>query len=86
MEIVLQWLDELDDVVFAGLLAWERLRAACLRVGLLSALLVAPYANREGATWTPFFAAVAASCVLAALLGAGLAFLAEPSARITRRA
>ena len=30
MEIVLQWLDELDDLVFAGLFKWTLLRLICL--------------------------------------------------------
>jgi len=38
MEIVLQWLDELDDLVFAGFAIWSRLRRICLAVALLAAL------------------------------------------------
>ena len=40
MEVVLQWLDELDDLVFAGLLCAERVRPSCLAVGLAAALLL----------------------------------------------
>lgn len=37
MEVILLWLDELDDLLFAGFLAWERLRRHCLAVGFLAA-------------------------------------------------
>lgn len=40
MEVVLLWLDELDDLVCAGLLCAERLRPSCLAVGLTAALLL----------------------------------------------
>jgi hypothetical protein len=40
MEIVLQWLDELDDLIFAGLLLWQRLRRLSLVVALSAALSV----------------------------------------------
>jgi hypothetical protein len=38
MEIVLLWLDELDDLVFAGFSLWLRLRRLCLGVALVAAL------------------------------------------------
>lgn len=38
MEIVLQWLDELDDLVFAGFAIWLRLRRFCLSVALTAAV------------------------------------------------
>lgn len=38
MEIVLQWLDELDDLIFAGFSIWPRLRRFCLAVALVAAL------------------------------------------------
>ncbi len=41
MEVVLLWLDDLDDLVFGLALKWEQLRRAVLRVGLLAALAVA---------------------------------------------
>jgi len=40
MEIVLQWMDELDDLIFAGLLVWQRLRRLSLIVALSAALSV----------------------------------------------
>jgi len=38
MEIVLQWLDELDDLVFAGVALWQRLRLASLGTALAAAI------------------------------------------------
>lgn len=38
MEVVLQWLDELDDLVFAGFSIWGRLRRLCLAIALGAAL------------------------------------------------
>ena len=38
MEVILQWLDELDDLFYSGVLLWERLRAGCLWLGLLASL------------------------------------------------
>lgn len=40
MEFLLQWLDELDDLVSAALLCWHRVRLICLVAGLAAALLV----------------------------------------------
>ena len=37
MEIILQWLDDLDDAVFAVVPAVERLRWPCLQIGLAAA-------------------------------------------------
>jgi hypothetical protein len=37
MEIVLQWLDELDDLVFAAFSVWSRLRRVCLAMALIAA-------------------------------------------------
>jgi hypothetical protein len=37
MEIVLLWLDELDDLVITGLPLWRGLRRLCLVLGFLAA-------------------------------------------------
>jgi hypothetical protein len=37
MEIVLQWLDELDDLVFTAVSIWPRLRRICLAIALTAA-------------------------------------------------
>jgi hypothetical protein len=57
-------LDDLDDLVFSGALAWERLRRFCLQVGLTASLVLAAcelFSN--AAAWTPPLAGVAASSV-----------------------
>ena len=46
MEVVLLWLDELDDLLFAVLLKWDNLGRCLLLLGLLAALLV--HASRLG--------------------------------------
>ncbi len=38
MEFLLLWLDDLDDLLFAFLHSWERLRQYCLAVSLAAAL------------------------------------------------
>lgn len=38
MEIILQWLDELDDLVFAAFSIWLRLRRICLAVATFAAI------------------------------------------------
>jgi hypothetical protein len=38
MEILLLWLDELDDLAAAALHCWHRFRSACLVAGLAAAL------------------------------------------------
>jgi hypothetical protein len=40
MEVVLQWLDELDDLVFAGFSIWGRLRGFLLAIALGAALAI----------------------------------------------
>jgi hypothetical protein len=37
MEIVLQWLDDLDDLVFTAFSIWPRLRRCCLAIALIAA-------------------------------------------------
>jgi hypothetical protein len=37
MEIVLQWLDELDDLAFTGLPVWRALRRLCLILAFAAA-------------------------------------------------
>lgn len=40
MEVVLQWLDELDDLVFAGFSIWGRLRRLFLAIALVAAVTI----------------------------------------------
>jgi hypothetical protein len=66
MEVVLQWLDELDDCLFAGALLWERLRRGALQVGLSAAVALAGcelFAAGVRAGWVPALAAVALASV-----------------------
>jgi hypothetical protein len=37
MEIVLQWFDELDDLVISGLSLWQAMRRFCLVFGFVAA-------------------------------------------------
>ena len=41
MEVVLLWLDDLDDALFSAALVWERLRRVVLQIGLAAALALA---------------------------------------------
>jgi hypothetical protein len=71
MEVVLLWLDDLDDLVFSVALAFERLRSAFLKVGLLAAYGVAgAELSAVVAQWAPALAVVAAASVGAWLIGA----------------
>jgi len=71
MEVMLLWLDDLDDLVFGAALAFERLRAGLLQVGLAAAYGVAGVELSAVATqWAPALAVVAAGSVSAWLLGA----------------
>jgi CHASE2 domain-containing sensor protein len=73
MEVVLLWLDDLDDVFFSFALVWERLRRAVLTVGLASAFALAASDLAAIATqWAPVFSYVAAASVGAWFAGAAL--------------
>ena len=66
MEVVLLWLDDLDDALFTVALAWERLRRLVLQVGLASALVFAATELAAIATaWNPAFMYLAAASVVA---------------------
>ena len=70
MEVVLLWLDDLDDALFSVALAWERLRRGVLQVGLVSAIFLAAAELSAIATaWTPAFSGVAAASVVAWFVG-----------------
>lgn len=64
MEVVLQWLDELDDVVVAALSCHERLRRAALNAGFLAALaLVGCELGAAAVEWMPLLSALSAAGV-----------------------
>jgi hypothetical protein len=71
VEIVLLWLDELDDLVFSIALVWERLRRVLLQVGLAAALgLAATEVAAVATQLAPLLCGVAAVTVSAWLAGA----------------
>jgi hypothetical protein len=73
MEVVLLWLDDLDDTLFFAALVWERLRRFLLQIGLAAALALAGSELAAIATqWWGAFTAIAGASVGAWLLGATL--------------
>jgi len=73
MEVVLLWLDDLDDVLFSTALVWERLRRIVLQIGLAAAFALAGSELSAIATyWWPAYTGVAAASVGAWVLGAML--------------
>lgn len=71
MEVVLLWLDDLDDILFSVALVWERLRRVVLQIGLAASFALAGAELSAFATqWAGAFSAVAAASVLAWTLGA----------------
>ncbi|HVY66283.1 MAG TPA: hypothetical protein VHH11_15780 [Gammaproteobacteria bacterium] len=73
MEVVLLWLDDLDDLVFVAASRWEQLRRTVLKIGLVAAVAVAVCEISLLATQlTPALSIVAAASVLAWFAGAAL--------------
>ena len=65
-----QCLDDLDDLIVAIPLTWERLRRLCLQIGLIAALgFAAVEISRIAAAWAPGLAATAAVSVGIWLIG-----------------
>ena len=86
MEVILLWLDDLDDLLFSVALVWERLRRALLQVGLAASFGVAGSELSAIATqWAPALAVVAAASVSAWLVGAAFyaLFYRETSSPLT---
>lgn len=70
MEVVLQWLDELEDHWFAVPLLWERWRPRLLGIGLLAAVLLHGCQLLPGIDFlAPVFAALAL-CTISGWLAA----------------
>jgi hypothetical protein len=70
MEVVLLWLDDLDDALFFMALFWGRLRRFVLKVGLASAMSLAAAELAATATqWVPALSYVAAASVAAWSIG-----------------
>lgn len=74
---MLQWLDDVDDAVFAVVLVWERLRRVCLRLGAAAVLAACAAVSAD---WLLPLAALAGFGVIAAVLRAAFATLADGSA------
>jgi len=74
MEIMLQWLDDLEDMIFAMPMLWERLRLPLLNIGLIAAGGLHAEAFWSVASWwVPACAAIAVTIAIGwftALLGA----------------
>jgi hypothetical protein len=83
MEIVLLWLDDLDDLVFWGARLWEPVRRVCLQIGLAAAIALAAAELAASAQWASTLAAIAAASV--AIWLAGAACLAVKRIRLVRR-
>lgn len=66
MEIVLQWLDDLDDLVFAAALSWRNASRVGLALGLMAALVLTPiYGADLDLSSVTLLSAVASASVLA---------------------
>ncbi len=74
MEVVLLWLDDLDDAFFFAALLWERLRRIVLQIGLAASLALAGSELAMVATteWAAVLSGIAAASVAAWFLGAAL--------------
>ena len=78
MEVVLLWLDDLDDLMFVLVAIWTNLRRFCLQVGLLAAFLLAcSELSMTAATWSPALAGIAGSSVAMWAAGALLFVIAR---------
>lgn len=64
MEIVLLWLDDLDDLVFSAALVLEQARRACLKIGFIAAVTLAACETfLTASVWAGMLALIAAGCV-----------------------
>ena len=64
MEIVLLWLDDIDDLVYSMAMTWERLRHRSLQIGLVAALALP--VMTQSSVWVPLVpvvALIASACV-----------------------
>lgn len=78
MEVVLLWLDDLDDLVFVAAAFWTRLRRFCLQIGLFAAFMLAgSELSMMAADWSLAFAGIAGSSVVVWTAGALLVLLAH---------
>ena len=69
MEIVLLWLDDLDDLVFCCARMWEPVRRLCLQIGLAASIALGTFELGARAEWTAALTWVAAGSVIVWLSG-----------------
>ena len=70
MEVIYQWLDDLEDLIFSFVLTWERLRLRYLQAGFAAALILLAVQSSEVRTpWAPTFAWAALGSVAIWLAG-----------------
>lgn len=85
MEVIVQWLDDLEDLIFALPLAWERLRVWCLQIGLVAALILgAIQLSRVLIAWAPTFAGTALLSVGIWATGLAITEIADLRRQIVR--
>lgn len=77
MEVVLQWLDELDDAIFTFALVWERWRRRNVQIGGVSAAALAACSMSPALEWIPLLGGIAGASAAAVLFGGALAWLAD---------
>lgn len=78
MEVLLQWLDELDDLLFVAFVTWRRACRLGLGFGLAAALALVPRFGPElEAHWVVALSVIALASVLA-WTTAALSFAAKP--------
>ncbi len=64
MEVIHQWLDDFEDLIFSLILTWERLRLRYLQAGFGAALILLAIQSSEVRTpWAPTFASAALGSV-----------------------
>lgn len=81
MEIVLQWLDEVDDLIFAGFSFWPRVRHVCLSVAALAAVSLLAFSSFDR---LPIPSATLVGVAVGALLTWGLLALIGKGAASSR--
>jgi len=71
MEFVLQWLDDLDDLVFAAALSWRNACRVGLALGLIAAFVLTPiYGTDLSLPSVTLLSAVASASVFAWVVAA----------------
>ena len=71
MEVILQWLDELDDLIFVMFIRWRNACRFGLSLGLTAALVLTPASGAQlQAHWVVALSLVALGSVLAWIVAA----------------